>query len=131
MSELAQSDAIFFTQAGLDRAKLERQVDAALAGVDDGELYLEHRQSESLVFDDGKLKSASFDATQGFGLRAVAGEAAAYAHSTELSHAAVARAAETVAAVRTGRSASLAPQPEGTNRQLYGDLSPLSTMPFA
>ncbi|HSE78538.1 MAG TPA: metalloprotease TldD [Alphaproteobacteria bacterium] len=131
MSELAQSEAIFFTQAGLDRAKLERQVDAALAGVDDGELYLEHRQSESLVFDDGKLKSASFDATQGFGLRAVAGEAVAYAHSTELSHAAIARAAETVAAVRTGRSGALAAPPQGTNRHLYGDLSPLSSMPFA
>ena len=56
-----------------DRARA--LLDDALKGADDGELFLEYRLSESFVFDDGRMKSASFDTTQGFGLRAVAGEA--------------------------------------------------------
>ena len=84
MSVLARTDDLFFTRAGLDRGRVEGIVGDALNGADDGELFLEYRQSEALAFDDGRLKSASFDTTQGFGLRAVAGEAAGYAHASEL-----------------------------------------------
>lgn len=84
MSALTQTDDLFFNQAGLDRARAERIVADALKGGDDGELFLEFNQSEALAYDDGKLKSASFDVTQGFGLRAVAGEAHAYAHASDL-----------------------------------------------
>ena len=62
--------------------------------MDDGELFLEYSQSESVALDDGRIKSASFDTTQGFGLRAVAGEAAGYAHASELSEPAMRRAAD-------------------------------------
>ena len=44
---------------------------AATAGADDGELFFERRRSEGLVYDDGRLKTASYDASEGFGLRAV------------------------------------------------------------
>ena len=67
-------------------------VDDALAGCDDGELFLEYEQSESLAFDDGKLKSASYDTTQGFGLRSVAGEATGFAHASALDEQALKRA---------------------------------------
>src|SRR5690606_34859753 len=120
----------FFTRAGLDRSRVERLTSEALSGTDDGELFLEYRQSESLSFDDGKLKSASFDTTQGFGLRAVVGETAGYAHSTELSEAAIRRAAATIAAVKTGRGGTAAEAPTGTNRKLYADDNPLGQMPF-
>ena len=66
----------------------------ALAGADDGELFLEKTESESLVFDDGRLKGASYDAVEGFGLRVVAGETAGYAHANEISAAAIRRAAD-------------------------------------
>ncbi|MBV8535332.1 MAG: metalloprotease TldD, partial [Alphaproteobacteria bacterium] len=131
MTDLSRSDEMFFTRAGLDRARLERQVAEALSGADDGELFLEYRQSESLAFDDGKLKSASFDTSQGFGLRSIVGEAAGYAHATELSHEAIARAARTVQAVKSGTAGHAAESPAGTNRQLYTDENPLGTMPFA
>ena len=62
--------------------------------MDDGELFLEYSQSESVALDDGRIKSAAFDTTQGFGLRAVAGEAAGYAHASELSEAAIRRAGD-------------------------------------
>jgi predicted Zn-dependent protease len=54
-------------------------------GADDGELFLERRRSEALVFDDGRVKNASYDASEGFGLRAVRGEVAGYAHSAPTS----------------------------------------------
>ena len=34
-------------------------------------------------FDDGRVKSASYNAAEGFGLRAVRGEVTGYAHSTQ------------------------------------------------
>ena len=74
-------DELFFNQTGLDRGRVQRLVDDSLAGADDGEMFLEYRQSESFAFDDGRLKAASYDTTQGFGLRAVAGEATGYAHA--------------------------------------------------
>ena len=74
MSHLATTDALFFGPAGLDRSAAERLVADAAAGADDGELFLEYRASEALAFDDGKLKTASYDLSQGFGLRAVADE---------------------------------------------------------
>ena len=65
---------------------------SALAGSDDGELYLEYRESEQISLDDGRIRSAGFDTSLGFGLRAVAGEATGYAHAGELSEAGAARA---------------------------------------
>jgi TldD protein len=125
MTDLAVTDALFFERTGMDLAKIEALVDHSLAGMDDGELYLEYSQSESLALDDGRIKSASFDTTQGFGLRAVAGEAAGYAHASELSEAAIRRAAATVRAVASGHSGVLAGPPPGTNRSLYTEENPL------
>lgn len=42
---------------------------------------------ESFLFDDGRLKSASYDSGQGFGLRVVSGETTGYAHASEISEA--------------------------------------------
>jgi len=80
-----------FVQRNLE--ELERLAAETIAGADDGELFLEYSQSEALGFDDGKLKTASFDTSQGFGLRAIKGEAAGYAHASDLSEAAIRRAA--------------------------------------
>ena len=104
MTDLAVTDALFFERTGMDPGRIEALVSQSLAGMDDGELFLEYSQSESLALDDGRIKSASFDTTQGFGLRAVAGEAAGYAHASELSEAAIRRAAATVRAVASGHS---------------------------
>ncbi|MET4805463.1 metalloprotease TldD [Limibacillus sp. MBR-115] len=130
MSHIAATDDLFFTRAGLDRSRLERIVEESLRGGDDGELFLEYRQSESLSFDDGRLKNASFDTLQGFGLRSIVGEAAGFAHASELSEAAIQRAAETVKAVQSGHSGQWAAGPQGTNRLLYSDANPLEAVSF-
>ena len=131
MSDLSQADDMFFNRAGMDRTRIQSVVDDALHGADDGELFLEYRQAESLVFDDGRLKSAAFDTSQGFGLRAVSGEAAGYSHSSELSEEAVKRAAGTVRSVLTGTSGEFADAPSGTNRSLYTGVNPLGEADFA
>ncbi len=110
---------------------VRRVVAAALDGADDGELYVEHREGESLVFDNGRLKTASFNTDRGFGLRAVAGEATGYAHAGELSLAALRRAAEAVSTVKAGHRGTLAAAPAGTNRKLYGDDNPTGDPVFA
>jgi TldD protein len=96
-----------------------------LGSVDDGELFLEYRETESLAFDDGRLKSAAFDSRQGFGLRAVAGEAVGCAHSPDFSEAAVVRALEAVGAVRIGHSGTLALPSTGTNQRRYTGDNPI------
>ena len=126
---LATTDSLFF--ATLDRASAERLTATAAKGGEDGELFLEHRETEAIALEDGRIRSASFDAMRGFGLRSVAGEAAGYAHAAEISEAALARAAETVKAVAAGHSGTLDVGPRATNSQLYSELNPLAAMDFA
>lgn len=131
MSGRPDADGLFFERTGMDPDRVRGLVSGALDGADDGELFLEHHQSESLAFDDGRLTNASFSAVQGFGLRGVSGERTGYAHSSELSEGAIARAAETVRSVRTGRSGALDVGPKRTNRTLYADVNPALDVDFA
>src|ERR1044071_9110712 len=117
---MADTD-LFFARTGMDPENVQRTVDQALKGADDGDLFLEYSQSESFAFDDGRLKAATFDTTQGFGLRAVAGEATGYAHASELSEDAIKRAASAIQAVKAGHSGEWAAGPRGTNVKLYTD----------
>ena len=110
--------------------RLKELVSETIAGADDGELYLESSESEALMFDNGRLKTANYSTDQGFGLRAVAGEASGYAHSSELSEAALRRAADAVSAVKTGYSGTLAEAPPRTNRHLYSDENPIGSPSF-
>ena len=127
---MSNAGDLFFTKAGLNRGAVERITADALKGADDGELFLEYRLTESFVFDDGRMKSASFDTTQGFGLRAVAGEAIGFAHSSDLSEAAMKRAADAVQAVKSGHTGSWAAGPQRTNVKLYSDENPIDQTPF-
>ena len=130
MSASSKTDELFFSQTGMDPDHVQTVVDDALSGADDGELFLEYCQSESFAFDDGRLKNASFDTSQGFGLRAIADEATGYAHASELSEAAIKRAASAIEAVKTGHSGQLAEGPRKTNTHLYVDDNPLNEVEF-
>jgi len=133
MTPLAATDRLFFERAdaALSRESAERTLSAALAGSDDGELFLEYRESEQISLDDGRIRSAGFDTTLGFGLRAVAGEATGYAHAGELSEPALERAAASVAAVAAGHSGTSSEPPRATNSRLYSDANPLAAMDFS
>ncbi|WP_018239013.1 metalloprotease TldD [Ensifer sp. BR816] len=113
-----------------DEATVRKVLSETLSGADDGELFLEHAQAEVLSFDNGRLKGGSFNTDQGFGLRAVAGEAVGYAHAGELSLEALKRAAEAVGQVTRGYSGSYAAAPQRTNKKLYGDENPIGEPSF-
>ena len=130
MTDMSATKDLFFTRTGMDEGRVETLVGDALSGSDDGELFLEYRQSESILFDDGRVRSANFDTRQGFGLRAVAGEAAGYAHASELSEAAIGRAAAAVRAVAAGQGGGSIPLAATPNRQLYDEINPLGELPF-
>ncbi|MEM8770189.1 MAG: metalloprotease TldD [Pseudomonadota bacterium] len=120
----------FFSRTDLDPKRAEALVNNALKGADDGELYLQYAQSEAFVFDDNRLKTASFNVDQGFGLRAVIGDSTGYAHATELSEAALKRAGAAVQAVKTGKGGAIADGPARTNSRLYPDENPLGDLAF-
>lgn len=130
---LAATDQLFFAQeqAQLSRDDAEKLTRTALDGMDDGELFLEYRESESIALDDGVIRSASFNTSTGFGLRAVLGEETGFAHSDEMSRSSLLRAAGAVGAVRAGRSGVMAPPPRPTNQRLYTDANPLGDTDFA
>ena len=97
----------------LDEAAALATLRAATAGADDGELFLERRRAESIVLDDGRIRQATYDASQGFGLRAVRGEVAGYAHSTEITETALRRACETARLAVGSGGGTLAAPPRG------------------
>jgi TldD protein len=118
-------------KTGIGRGEAAQLLDTALKGADDGELFVEQRLSEHAVFDDGRLKSASFDEAQGFGLRVVSGETQGYSHSTELTAAAMKRAAEICRTIIGGPAPAVAAAPARTNRELYPAKNPSDHFAFA
>ena len=130
MTDIAKTEDLFFNRAGLDRSRVEGIIGESLRNADDGELFLEYQQSENFVFDDGQLKNANFDTSQGFGLRAVAGEMSGYAHASELSEEALLRAGDTIKAVQVGHNGTMAQGPAQTNQSFYMEDNPLNQTPF-
>jgi TldD protein len=124
------ADPRSFLYRTLDPEQAQALTAKALAKADDGELYLQYRKAEAFGFDDGRLKTASYDTTSGFGLRAVSGEMTAFAHANEMTPAAIRRAAETMTLIEPSSTAKSGP-PQGTNRHLYTAADPLDLIPFA
>jgi TldD protein len=133
LSPIEATDQLFFHRPGalLARDTAEAMVREALAGKDDGELFLEYRENEHVSIDDGRIRAASFNTHQGFGLRALLGEECGYAHAGEISEPALKRAAETVSAVGDGRSGTAAVAPPSRNMRLYSPLNPVAEGSFA
>lgn len=127
---IAADPRSFLYRDTLDPEQAQALTAKALAKADDGELYLQYRKAEAFGFDDGRLKTASYDTSSGFGLRAVSGEMTAFAHSNEMTPAAIRRAAETMALIEPGVAAKAGP-PQGTNRHRYTAADPLDLVPFA
>ncbi len=123
-------DSSLIEEIGPGVSKTAAILDEALAGADDGEVFVEAVRSESFLFDDGRLKSASYDSGQGFGLRVVSGETTGYAHASEISEASLRRAATAASAAKRGRGGALALGPTPVNRRLYADVDPTASPDF-
>ena len=122
------ADPRAFLYRNLDPDEARRLATRHLSHHDDGELYLQYAVSEAFVFDDGRLKTADYNVTSGFGLRGVSGERTGFAHASDISATAIDRAAATLRLIDPG---SPAPDPPRTNRAVYDGEDPLAAAPFA
>lgn len=117
-------------QFDIEQSQIERMLAESIGKAEDGELFVEYCESEGLVFDNGKLKTGTFDTRQGFGLRAVSGELSAYSHSGDMSQAGLKRACDAVRSVQSGKGGEYAAGPHGTNRKLYSEDNPILAPTF-
>jgi TldD protein len=124
------SDPRRFLYRSLDPDSAKRLAATHLGQHDDGELYLQYSASEAFGFDDGRLKTADYHSSSGFGLRGVSGETTAFAHANEITEAAIERAAATLKLLDPAKGLP-APPPARTNQSMYGADDPLSLVPFA
>ena len=113
----------------LDSELLSSLVDQTVSPYDDGELFIERMFSENFIYDDNKLKNASFDTDQGFGLRVVNEDKTGFSHSTELSLKAIKNSVKAVKSVKSGSNSYFALPPK-TNKKLYLDSNPLELKKF-
>lgn len=125
------TDSFLPFQHLIDPDRALRILRGATDGADDGELFLERTRSESLVFDDRRLRNAGYGAAQGFGLRAVRGEVTGYAHSTRIAEDALRDAADTARLAVGAGGGILAPAPAGPGPALYGGIDPVEGIEFA
>src|SRR6476619_6317562 len=112
---MTSADPRRFLYRDLDPDGAKRLASRHLSAHDDGELYLQYSASEAFGFDDGRLKTADYHSSSGFGLRGVSGETTAFSHANEISEGAIERAAATLKLLDP-RNDSPAPQPLRTNQ---------------
>lgn len=66
------------------REKIERIVEERIKGREDGEILIEYREEEEIVFDNGRIKKGYFNKDKGFGMRYVEGEEIGYENEGEI-----------------------------------------------
>jgi len=122
--------SFLFEDCDLSQTQAQSLLEDTLQGADDGELFVERSSSESLVFDDGRLKSANFDSSRGFGLRCVAGEMTGFAQATDMTPSALKNASAAVSLVKAGHKGTPSAAPRRTNKRLYPDIDPVASPAF-
>ncbi len=89
-------DRFFRDRYGLSERALDHALGSALARrADYGDLYFEFRTTETFSLEDGLVKKANKDVTQGVGARVLSGEKTGYAHSGDVTVAAIEEAVRT------------------------------------
>ena len=126
MKNTCNSYDLFFKKEGLDFGKTEKIVNESLRKADDGELFLEFKQSENFVYDDKKIKNASTSTDKGFGLRSVKDETSAYSNSSDISETSIKNAGKTVQSILSSSSKSKIIDPIRTNKKHYSNLNPMN-----
>ena len=130
---MSEIDATFKPfENNLDMQKTLNILKDSTIGADDGELFLERRVSEGLVFDDQKLRQSSFNINKGFGIRAVTEDKTGFSHSSEINEQSIKEASSIIkiATRNLNNHNSLAPPPYKTGVKLYTDANPFQSIPI-
>jgi TldD protein len=125
--------ALFRDRFGLDDAELATALDTALERrVDYADLFFEYATRDSVVLEEGIVKSGDRHVEQGVGVRAQTGERQGYAHSDEVTVESVQLAATTARAISreagAGGAAAVAAAGAG-DRDLYPVATPPTEVP--
>jgi TldD protein len=112
----------FFTDRfGITQGHLERLLSAALArGGDYADIYFEYKTRDVLTMEEGILKNASKNITEGVGIRVIAGEKTGYAYADGFDMPEMIRAAHTAGSIALG-SGSTTPPPAAVSRPAFYD----------
>lgn len=130
------NDLFFGDGTEFERTSTIKTVDEALHACEDGELYMEYALSESLLWDDGKLKSANFDTDRGFGIRGIIGDQFSYAHASDFTPEALKSAGELSQTMRkthgnANQNLSMQKSPAPAKESLYSANDPVAGIEFA
>ena len=104
METINLTDNIFFHQTDINKQKTISLVQDTLHNAEDGDLFFEFVENETLSFDDGRLKSATYNQKSGFGFRGVSGEVDIFARSDQLSTDSLIRASKLVKKIKSNYS---------------------------
>tara|TARA_B100001094_G_scaffold181049_1_gene175457 strand:- start:632 stop:2053 length:1422 start_codon:yes stop_codon:yes gene_type:complete len=115
----------------LTREDAVKSLKLATKNSDDGEIFFEQRQTETITFDDSRVKSANFDSSEGMGMRSVCGEITGYAHSTDLSLLALSKMIPTLQKASQEKKCLLTEAPIKTKKNLYDPSNPISELTFS
>ncbi len=101
---------IFSVRFGLTQRDFERLLSEALAqGGDYADLYFEYRSNDVLTMEEGILKNASKNISQGVGIRVIAGDRTGYAYADGFEKEGMLKAARTASAIARSSAAAAAP----------------------
>ena len=117
----------FLKNTDLSLNKAEKIVSDTLNNCDDGELYLEETNNESIILDDNKIKSSNYSTDTGYGLRAVTGDVVAYSHSNEISEQSLINSSKNLASTHNKSSGTYNFEIKKTNQKFYDDLDPIQS----
>ncbi|MGD9764940.1 MAG: metalloprotease TldD [Candidatus Binatia bacterium] len=112
----------FLDRFALDDHALERTIETAIARqADFADLYFEFRTSEGFMLEEGIVKKAAKNVSQGAGVRVVAGDKTGAAHTDEVSIDTLRLTSETAQAIADGRgtATSVAVRAARPARDLY------------
>ena len=107
--EVVKPERFFHERFGLSDRALERVLGTALGRrADWADLYFEFRVNQTASLEEGAVKKATRNVSQGVGVRVVAGARSGYAHSDEVSLERLELAARAAATIAEQRGAAIA-----------------------
>ena len=133
-ADSTSSLAFFRDQFDLDSSSLSTALDTALERqVDYADLFFEYSTQDSVVLEEGIVKSGDRHLEQGVGVRAQVGEKQGYAHYDEISVESVRLAAATARSIseQSGQSESVAVSARPGTANLYPVETPPTEVPVA
>lgn len=126
--ELAKSNIL--DPSGLDESHLSQAFSALLkSSADSGDIYFQMRKHEAWSLEDGIVKDASYNISQGVGIRAIKGEKSGFAYSDEIVLPALLESCKAARAIARGnQNGQVKAWNSSTGNQLYMPDNPLDTI---